>query len=68
MDSDQQEMCLHASISRLVHLEQENEKLKAKIEEHNKECSELCGDKKQCGYERYDRSCPYCPKEWMIEV
>jgi hypothetical protein len=41
--------------------------LQKKIDDHNKECINACGDKSRCGYKEYERRCPDCAKDWMIE-
>ena len=37
------------------------------IYEHNKECKDLC-DRDRCGYAQYQRRCPECPLNNLIEL
>jgi hypothetical protein len=41
--------------------------LQQKIDEHNQECIDTCGDKGRCGYKLYKMRCPDCPRDWMID-
>ena len=43
----------------------EIERLLSLINEHN---SQIRCDKKQCGYEGYDRRCLNCPEYWRINI
>ena len=38
------------------------------IIDHNLECDRLCDDKKSCGYEKYQRDCGNCTKDWIIDT
>jgi hypothetical protein len=43
------------------------EQLRKAIKEHNDECEALC-QPEQCGYAKYARDCPNCPKQNLIDT
>lgn len=54
----------------LKELEQQQaqiEQLRKAIKEHNDECEALC-QPEQCGYAKYARDCPNCPKQNLIDT
>ena len=55
----------HADLAR--DLEQEVERLKGAIREHNQELNTMCGMGERCGRDRKKiRACPDCPRDHQI--
>lgn len=60
------DLVLCEAATRLRDLNKENERLSKLIADHNSECISLC-DPDRCGYAKYKRQCPDCPKDWVID-
>lgn len=71
-NADAARNALIAEIERLRARIAELEKYKLAVEQHNRECDNLCNNAATCGYKQYfdanGRRCPTCPVDMKINV
>lgn len=64
-DIQTMKMTMPEALNKIEKLQARIDEMELAINSHNKECDDMC-DPKRCGYAKYNKQCPECPKDWRI--